>query len=310
MKQIRCNFCDSDNSSLLYKAKDRMIRRNDLREFNVVICGDCGLVCFNPQPEWKDLEYFYGDDYYTNFFANKNKKSAVYNLIRKAKRAVLGAYMPKFWDFGKKSGNFLNIGCGNGDYESYLIKNYQKWKFYGVEPNILSYQIAKTIDGFKVFNGDLKSARYKDNYFDVILMNHSLEHMPNPMENIAECFRILKPGGRLVVAVPNFNCFTRRLFGSYWFHLDAPRHLFHFSSDVLKAMLEKNNFKINSLKFEVLSGSIMRNIDYKLNRKECFFDKPFISLIIHYLIFPIDRFIELIGLASGLRIIAVKCKYN
>lgn len=306
MKQIKCDFCGFDNVKSLYKVRDRMIRKDNQKKFNIVICKNCELAYLNPQPEWKDLEYFYGDVYYTNAPIGSGNKNIIYKLIRKIKRAVFGAYKPKFWNFGKKSGKFLDIGCGNGAYESYLINDNSNWEFYGIEPNKNSFQAAKDIKGFKVFNGNLREAGYPDNFFDVILMSHSLEHLSDPMASLKKCYRILKPGGRLVISVPNFNSLARRFFGKYWFHLDAPRHLFHFNPDILKKMIEKSGFKIEQLRFEVLSGSITRSLAYRFNKDKFFFDMPFISLIIHYLIWPIDRLIELTFFASGLRIIIIK----
>lgn len=137
-------------------------------------------------------------------------------------------------------------------------------------------------------------------------MSHSLEHMLDPMGILKECFRILRPGGRLIAAVPNFNCPARKLFGRYWVHLDVPRHLFHFSDGILKEIIRKAGFRIKSVNFEVLSGSIIKSAAYIFNLDGFFFDTPFVSLIIHYFIFPINKFIELIRLASGLRVIAIK----
>ena len=305
MKNINCNFCQSDKADFIYELRDRMIRRDDKRKFELYKCQKCGFAYLNPQPEWEDLKYFYGGDYYTNV-SDAAKHNIFYRALRKIKRAIFGAYKPKFYNFGKSEGKFLDVGCGSGAYEFYLIKDNIGWEFYGVEPSAPSYQIAKAIEGFKVFNGDLRNARYSTNFFDVILMSHSLEHVSNPTEVIAECFRILKPGGRLVVSVPNFNSLARRFFGKYWLHLDAPRHLFHFTPDILKKMTEKSGFKIEKVNFEVLSGSMTKSAAYIFNKDKFFFDTPFVSLLIHYLIWPIDKFIQLTPLASGFKIIAIK----
>lgn len=305
MKNINCDFCHCNETAAVYKLKDRMLRTEDKREFYLQQCLKCKLAYLNPQPQWDELEYFYGDKYYTNVSGGV-RRNIFYRVLRKIKRAFFGAYKPKFYNFGKTEGKFLDIGCGSGAYESYLIKENIGWKFYGIEPSSESYQVAKRVGNFNVFNGDLKSANYENNFFDVILMSHSLEHVSNPTEVIAECFRVLKPGGYMVISVPNFNSLARIFFGKYWIHLDAPRHLFHFTPDILKKMAEKSGFKVKQVKFEVLSGSVTRSAAYIFNKDKFFFDTPFISLLIHYLIWPIDKLIQLTPLASGLKIIAIK----
>lgn len=305
MRKIHCNFCNSDKTKLLYKVRDRMIRENSSQEFFVRRCEICGLAYLNPQPEWKNLEYFYRGEYYTNAPIGAGH-NIFYNLLRKIKRAIFGPPKYKFWDFNKTEGRFLDVGCGNGAYESYIIKDYPEWEFHGVEPGLDSFKIASAVNSFKVFNGNLEEACYNDNFFDVILMSHSLEHLPTPLTALKECFRILKPGGRLVIRVPNFNSPARRFFGSYWVHLDAPRHIFHFSKNVLLSMLKEAGFRIGSVKFETLSGSIIRSLAYYLKINRFFFEQPLILSFIHYLIFPINKIIELLHLASGLRIVAIK----
>jgi SAM-dependent methyltransferase len=307
MKNIHCNFCQNDKAKILYEARDRMIRHNDRRKFYIRQCENCGLAYLNPQPEWEELKYFYGEGYYMADDLPQNKQhSQFYGFLRKVKWLIFGPPNPKFWNFGKASGRFLDVGCGNGAYESYVIPNYPGWEFCGVEPIPSSFRIARTIGGFQVFNGYLEEARYPDDFFDVILMNHSLEHLSDPLAALKECQRILKSGGRLVIGAPNFNCPARKFFGSYWVHLDAPRHLFHFSADVLSGLLKKAGFSKVSLKFEVLSGSIIRSVAYRLSINRFFFERPLILLLLHYLIFPINKLIGLFHLGSGLRVIAIK----
>lgn len=307
MKDVICDFCQNDKAEFLYEARDRMIRKEDQRKFYVRQCENCGLAYLNPRLKWKELEYFYGEGYYMADDLPQNKKhSPFYNFLRKIKRTILGLPNPKFWNFGESRGKFLDIGCGNGAYESYIIPRYPGWEFYGIEPSVSSFEIAKTVENFRVFNGNIEEARYPDDFFDVILMNHSLEHSPDPTAELNECFRILKSGGRLVIGVPNFSCPARRFFGACWVHLDAPRHLFHFSAGVLSDMLKKAGFDVASLKFEVLSGSIVRSIAYRFGIDRFFFERPMVLQVIHWLIFPFNKLIEFLRLASGLRIIAIK----
>ncbi len=309
MKPISCNLCGSTDSTLLYRLKDRMIRVESKDEFNLYLCKRCGLAYLNPQPEWEELEYFYGGNYYTNVSHSERKSSlgeALYQLLRKLKRAIIGPPHPKFWHFGKETGRFLDVGCGNGAYDAYVIKDYPRWEFYGVEPSALSASLAKKITHFNVFNGFLENAHYESDFFDVILMSHSLEHTFDPKKTIEEAFRILKKGGRLIIKVPNFACPSRRFFGTYWYHLDAPRHLFHFAPEVVAVILKNAGFTIESVRFEALSGSVLRSIAYYVNRKQFFFEKQLILMCIHYVLVPIKKVVEWFKVGSGQEVIAIK----
>ena len=257
MKHISCNFCDNDETELLYIVKDRQVRQNSDQKFYLHQCKKCGLAYLNPQPNWSELGYFYGGTYYTNNPNQETQCDKFYDFFRKLKRKFSRPPNPKFWNFGKNKGRFLDIGCGSAIYESHIIKNYPNWEFYGAEPSHLPALAAKKVKGIKIFEGFLEESHYQDNFFDVILINNVLEHCPNPSSTISECYKILKPGGRLVIDVPNFNSPIRSLFGTFWAHLDAPRHLFHFSSDILSKILKKTGFKIESIKFGAVRGAII-----------------------------------------------------
>jgi SAM-dependent methyltransferase len=90
----------------------------------------------------------------------------------------------------------------------------------------------------------LKDAGYDAGYFDAVVIWHVLEHLPDPRGTLEEIQRVLAPGGRVVVAVPNFSSLQARLTGADWFHLDLPRHLYHFPLDALKLLLVRTGFRV------------------------------------------------------------------
>jgi SAM-dependent methyltransferase len=122
------------------------------------------------------------------------------------------------------------------------MKNYG-WDVYGVEVDELTSKVAES-KGLKVFKGYLEDAQFPSGHFDAVIMNHVLEHIHSPGKILDECRRILKPGGRLILGVPNFGCYDQELFGSCWFAMEVPRHLFHFTQDTLSALLENHGFHV------------------------------------------------------------------
>jgi SAM-dependent methyltransferase len=93
---------------------------------------------------------------------------------------------------------------------------------------------------------ELADARYPDALFDEVIIWHVLEHLSDPRGTLIEIRRILKPGGRLIVAVPNYSSLQSRWSGPAWFHLDLPRHLYHFPLAGLRRLLMDTGFSPTS----------------------------------------------------------------
>jgi SAM-dependent methyltransferase len=92
----------------------------------------------------------------------------------------------------------------------------------------------------------LADARYGDHFFDTVIIWHVLEHLHDPRGVLEEIHRILRPGGKLIVAVPNLSSLQARWTGPAWFHLDLPRHLYHFSLRSLEELIERAGFEVES----------------------------------------------------------------
>ena len=104
----------------------------------------------------------------------------------------------------------------------------------------------KSIKKYIVNNLSLK--KY-NNYFDVITLWHSLEHIHDIVSIFTNIKKLLKNHGILLIAIPNHNSFDRYIFKDKWAAYDAPRHLYHFNCDTFKRLCENNNINI---KFEEL----------------------------------------------------------
>jgi SAM-dependent methyltransferase len=89
----------------------------------------------------------------------------------------------------------------------------------------------------------LREAGYESGFFDQVVIWHVLEHLTDPKETLEEIHRILRPGGQVVVSVPNFSSIQGRWAGPTWFQLDLPRHLFHFPVRGLRQLMETCGFE-------------------------------------------------------------------
>jgi len=94
--------------------------------------------------------------------------------------------------------------------------------------------------------GDLTEQRFPAAGFDAVVLWHSLEHLDNPQAALAEIGRIIKPGGLLVIAVPNNASWQARFFGRRWFHLDLPRHLHFFGHKGLLHLLRQQGYAVQA----------------------------------------------------------------
>jgi len=168
--------------------------------------------------------------------------SWVLSLMGPLKELVGGNVM---WLKASERGRLLDIGCGNG----YFLVQMRDlgWDVVGVEPDPKAVKVARDHFGLRVFQGTLEEAKFPDDSFDVITMNHVIEHVPDPIGLLSECRRILKPNGKLVVVTPNIKSLGRYLFGKSWVHWDPPRHLFLFSSKSLRTCAEKAGLKVQRL---------------------------------------------------------------
>jgi len=184
MKYYPCNFCGSDEYTVIFRGKDLMEQLPG--EFQMVRCKSCGLLRQNPRLDWADLQDYYLPSHgsykpllpnsssgLTRFFPRYGRWKRV-NLVSK--------YVP--------SGEWLEVGCGSGlNLQEAQFRN--KWQLKAIEPN---NQMARYVQGilkipvspipFEDYSGDNES-------FDVITMWDVLEHLPNPADALKKVHNLL-----------------------------------------------------------------------------------------------------------------------
>ena len=255
MEWTTCNLCSSNQTVLYYKGRDRQLGGTE--RFQLVRCQQCGLIYLNPRPSRDEISRYYPDDYepFIRFRHHRSGLLARWSYTRyldKRCRAVMR------W---KSSGRLLDVGCATGEFLA-RMKEYG-WQVQGVELSPTASETARRKYDLDVFTGDLAQARFPDRHFDVVTLWDVLEHLHDPLAELAEINRILKDDGLLVIELPNTKSFDAALFGSYWIGLDMPRHLYVFPPSSLETMLKQGGFQIVSQRcFSGGYGAFMLSLNF------------------------------------------------
>jgi 2-polyprenyl-3-methyl-5-hydroxy-6-metoxy-1,4-benzoquinol methylase len=139
------------------------------------------------------------------------------------------------------NGRLLDVGCGNGRFLRTMAE--LGWEVEGIEPDVRTAEIARAHTRSPI-HARLEDAGFAAETFDVIVMNHVLEHVPDPRTVLEECHRIIRTGGVLGLALPNPQALGHRVFGSHWSALEPPRHLVFFSPEKLADLVRVAGFSI------------------------------------------------------------------
>jgi len=260
-----CDFCGETDADVRYCGFDRLSGLPG--RFAAVVCRRCGLVRTNPQPTPESLSTAYPVSYPAHQPTDRpfcpprgllrwllvNFRG--YPLGRRAPaplRALawpwaalclhsrrLRGYLPYHGE-----GRLLDFGCGAGHYVRRMTA--AGWKAEGLDLLSPAVQAGREA-GLTIHHGTLPGADLPAGRYDVVTMWHALEHVPSPLATLRAAHDLLRPGGRLLVAVPLADCLSARLFGSAWYGLDMPRHLTHFTTETLRRHLASAGFRVERL---------------------------------------------------------------
>lgn len=147
-----------------------------------------------------------------------------------------------------KKGRVLEIGSATGVMLKLLVK--LGWDGLGIEPSG-SYMEAKK-KGLRVLNCKFEDIKLPQDYFDLVVLNHTLEHMNNPGQVLKKINDLLKKRGIVFIDVPNFGSLSSKVLGKKWPYLLPLEHKFQFTKESLTKLL--NNAGFNILHWESRSG--------------------------------------------------------
>ncbi len=230
-----CPWCDSEKTQMHLWVKDLFLTQEP---FEIYECLKCGLLFTEPRPDVNSIgKYYQSEEYYSH---QENKNGFIPKIYESVKRVNL-RHKRKLATKGLKVGTMLEIGCGVGDF---LHEMEQKgWNCTGIEPSKEAKAIAKNRVKANILNPD-ELASLEDESFDLITMWHVLEHVDNLKEEVTHLQRLLKKGGRLVLALPNYKSADAEFYREYWAAYDVPRHLNHFCRESINNIFKNTKLKL------------------------------------------------------------------
>jgi len=222
LESVACNLCGSLDLLPAYSQPDELFHPDEW--FNVVECKSCGLGFVNPRPTQEDIGRYYPEAFYHDFDDPRHQQ----------RYALEAGYLE---NIDTPSMTLLDVGCANGDFARYMQK--MGWRIEGVEisPN------ARKVKDFTVYNCALPDIPISEARYDAITAWAVLEHVHDPMAYFMKASQILKPGGRFVFLVTDFQSLPSR----HLYREDLPRHLYFFTEPTVKRYLKTAGFELQKV---------------------------------------------------------------
>lgn len=270
--KINCIMCDGLDIKFFSQKKG----------YNLYKCENCKLLFISPVPVSLEV---YDDSYFSG--AEKGFGYVDYDADKEPMIPVFEKYLDLVSELGIKSGELLDIGAATG-----FFMDIAKKKGFSVKGVELSDFAAKKgrEKGLDLLTGDLHSAHYGDNQFDVVTMFDVIEHVPDPVGFVREATRILKKDGLLLINTPDAESLWARVLGSRWQLIMPPEHIHYFSPKNLGNYLLKNGYQVElSTKIgKWFTLQYVLKMLYKWQGYRIFLTGPFMNKFLSKISLPIN----------------------
>ena len=252
-----CQICSNKAGNHIFTAREMMLGFRD--EFEYFACSQCGCLQIGKIPT--NLSRYYPKEYYSfkrleegtgwieclkNYFRRKLMEHFLGNSTLVGKILSMSYSNPFPWmkqrqiDFNSR---ILEVGSGNGKL-LVTLSHYGFKKLTGIDLYIdesISYSCGVTIHKKRL--EDLQDS------FNFIMLHHSFEHMPEPLQVLMKLKALLRPAGKILIRIPILG-FAWRKYGANWVQLDPPRHLFLHSVSSFQLLAGKAGFIVEEVEFD------------------------------------------------------------
>ncbi len=236
---VNCPLCNSPKINFALTVKDYTVSGE---EFDIMECNNCSGRFTQDAPSLSLIgKYYQSSTYISHTDTRQGIVNKLYHQVRKITLRKKKNLVQQVTSLQR--GKLLDVGAGTGLFVHQMIQ--AGWEVKGLEPDAGARKVAKKLgvelyDPSTLFSSDHAS-------YDAITLWHVLEHV-HDLNSYLEHFRkLLKTGGRLIIAVPNYTSADATYYKKYWAAYDVPRHLYHFSPDSMRILFGKHGFTLESI---------------------------------------------------------------
>lgn len=300
---FHCPVCGSVNAEMVMELPHRSgpsptggEKVGDVR-FALVRCTSCSLLRLHPLPDEVMLAAAYAEGYAPHSRTGISGRGKSW-LERRSVRQLQHYLAPPR--------RVLDVGCATGELLQ-AIREAGNPNVIGVELGEGAAGVARE-RGLDVHTGTLEDARLPDCGVDTIIASHTLEHVPEPVGTLREMFRILRPGGAIILWLPNAQSIEARVLGRRWIGYDPPRHLTTFGVSTLGRALMEAGFRTVEVRHEAVGLEWAWGFRHWLRERRPALERAIAPM--HPLLIvaatPLAAIGALVGRSGRIRVIAVK----
>lgn len=261
-KHVHCAACGSEKLEKHLTCQDFLIGKES---FEIDLCLQCGLLSTQPIIPTSEIGAYYESVDYVSH--SNTQKGLFFKAYHWARQFMLSQKYRLVQKHHAAPGKHLDIGAGTGFFVRYMQD--KGWLSQGIEISPEARAFARQSQNVTLSDPDLFYSKNTD-VFDVVTLWHVLEHIANFKEVLAYIQKHLSSKGSLIIAVPNHQSYDAQHYQAFWAAYDVPRHLWHFSPQVLEEIGKKQGFALVEKKAMPLDTFYVSMLSEKYQGKKAY----------------------------------------